>query len=240
MIRAVKSVPDSLNNFYLHGLQLEVAFDVEGKLIGPIGLGVVINFRLNWVRENSSTIADSVTDSPKTDFGKNMSVQLTQLIQNISYDLDSLVDSAAAENIDSAGYRLIQIKPYVAVSVGGDVGIATASTEWLMMLRFERRTNTFTNPSNFTLTNTDSIPVFVGDNGSNSSFIQAPRRQFARGLKRAMKIASFFARRAHEQSSSRWSLKEFSTFFEVTRGGSIGMMSVEGTPGIEITFGRTK
>ena len=236
MIRAVKSVPDSLHNFYLHGIQIELSFDAEGNLVAPISAGTSLGFRFNWVREKSTNHPDS-DDEPKTEFGKNMSRQLGALVQNISADMDSLVEGPTAENINSNGYQLMEIKPYIAIGQEGNIGIASVSSEWLAMLRFYRKEN----PSK-ELTKlappSENLPVFVGNTESGSIIIQANHWRFTRGLRRAMKIANFFAQRSNGLNSSKWQLKEFSPSFEVTKNGSIGLVSVEGTAGIEISFSK--
>jgi hypothetical protein len=219
LCQAMDSIPIG-PGWQVNGLQVQLTFDGSGNIV-PVGIGAALNIYLDW--QESGTAAPSST--------------ATSAIGNDLADLIHLVASALpraladSTELKSSGFVFNQFQLGLALNAQGQIGIAQAQAAIAAKVLFT--------PSSSPATSTTSVelPSFVHSIGPDGAVSSIETARFTSGMKRAIKMASYFAARAKEANTSLWKINQLETEFDATLGGDIQLTTIQGTGALLLDFG---
>ena len=239
----LSSVDSSNTGWKVDGLQLQFTVTAYGDVTPVAGVGGAFNLFFDWQKPEGD--APPMGATPQS---KKLNQFTTLIADEIS---NALVETPDVKDL---GLSLQAFQVGVALGADGDVGVAAASATIQGKIIFKK-----SEPTNIksTLVGQDDGAVnFIGarakpehlayakSNGipfqrfRNGIVYRIQRHKFRKGLKRALKMASYFGKKAIEADTDKWKLNEIEAELDISIGGEFTIATVNGTGQAVLTFGR--
>lgn len=240
MVVILSRNPGKQGRWALQSLDLALVFSASGEIPAGPGIKAALTIALHWDLTPSAEPARPRADL-ETEFGKNLEAKL----QRITSDLSGLLDLAITQvNQQNSAFALTDITLNLGFSKSGDVGIASVAGDLTGAFNYEV---TDRNAAAYAAVER-RIPILIatperkstGTNRAERKSVYAPAATFAKGLGKAFKVARFFANRAESVSGSAWEVKSIVTDFSVTRSAKVGLVTIDASSGVTLTFKRRK
>lgn len=233
----------------------------EGE-VGTVVVGGLVTFKMVWKIEARHHEQALKNFSTLRRVPKNISLEL--LLSGLASDLENV--TRETEAIEESGYELEKFYVEIGAKGEGEFGVVSGSIKSAGKIVFSRndddddgdeidrdfqnarhstelanlRSKIFDFPSASTLMLLSASPngvSLLSKNGDVKSE-RVDRAVFRRGLKRALRMGRFFARRAARVQSRDWKIKEIETEFELAVNGTVGVATVEGFAALSLEFER--
>ncbi|MGZ3805799.1 MAG: hypothetical protein ACXVB4_16395 [Pseudobdellovibrionaceae bacterium] len=238
----------SLQGWHVDSYELQLTFNAQGQITPLIGVGGVVNIFFDWQK---------LYGNPKTMNSAPSNPILFQSLQNLTQVVASLIPEAIQESEDlrSSGFDLNQFQVGVALGAGWTIGIAQAGAAICGKIIYNKNYQELK-----TLMAMDDVPsnredatinlvtaenhstIFTRSYGSVTSkgnpLIKIPRSKFKEGIKRAIKMGSYFSKRAKEADSKTWNVTNIEAEFDATIGGDLKIATVNGQGQMVLDFNR--
>jgi len=168
-------------------------------------------------------------------------------MNGLSQDIAAAV--ARNPSLEGSPYVLKQVKLSLGISQGGNIGIATEDASILGTVEFDKadapaEKQTATSGGNLRILSAqksqDSAALtYAAANGisHDADSFMISHEKLRDGLARAVLIGDYFGKRAKGAESATWKIIEISPEFDLSIGGAMGLKTITGTAGIELTFG---
>ncbi|MGZ3706191.1 MAG: hypothetical protein ACXWP1_09925 [Bdellovibrionota bacterium] len=228
------------NKFHASELRLEIDIDASGQITPVIAAGGSVALRFDWDFDDP---VPGVEARPATAFEKS----LASLVNGLSQDIAGAV--ARYPSLEGSPYELKQVKFSLGISESGDIAIATEDSAIIGTVEFERadelpEISPASPAGNVRILNAKKSQnpatlAFAAANGitHNADTFVIPHEKLRNGLARAVRIGAYFGKRAKAAESATWKIIEISPEFDLSIGGTLGLKTIAGTAGIELTFG---
>jgi len=216
----------------------------EGDVVPGIALGGLLEFELRW------KVPEKMKDEDNTqNLVSRRKPSLDVLLNNIVADLN-YAEQEAGSTFEQKGFELDGF--YIELGMKGedDFGIARGAAQALGKLVFERGDDDDLASASTAkpVEDYDTINVITEAPAPVSLTYQASanfqrteranRSLFRHGLKRAMKMGRFFAKRASLVGSKKWYIQEIEPEFELAVNGMVGLVNLEGSAALSLEFER--
>lgn len=241
LVKGIEAAPHR-GGWWPSRLRLDLGVDVSGKLTPVATIGGDVRVRLEWHRAMKKQSALVLLSS--SDALTRLEANMLRFVENLSADLETLVDSKKAEKLGN--YRAQQYRLGFGVTETLSIGAAKSVYSTYGHVYFTRANKpaTFADEKIVTPSEDDSYTLLDAQNPSATSAFAAPkrdeykinRRAFRRGLEHAMTIGRFISRSADKVSGRKWRIKEMKTGFDLTLTGSSKLAHITGVGASEITF----
>jgi hypothetical protein len=221
---AVVRVLDTVHSactWRVDGYQLMFSVSASGNVTPELNVGGMVSIIFDW----QATLASGAISffAPPAD-----TAGLGSLARSVAELLPQAVEGDA--EIRAAGFELQVFQVGVAITAGGNFGIAAAQTSVAGRIIFKRTSSRCSS-----LGEQVAALTFVGD-GSSASMVVAGR--FRKGMRRALKMGAFFARQAVAADKPHWKATEVELGLDVAANGNIGMSTLGGSALIRLGFER--
>lgn len=227
---ALLSATTSKGQWWISRFRLDVAVDASGNVSPAVTLGAEAKVRFEWHRLQEKKV-EAPAPSPRFAFtsGTGLGESLATFATNLADDLSEIADDEATS---VKGFRAYGYRVGLGITKKGNVGVAKASGALTGHLYFSRDVKKpVVRPK--PLAAGDSI--LLVDDAKEDRTRKVERRVFRKGLKKALRIGRFFARRA-SKNRGKWRIYELRTGFELSYGGKTGIAKVNGLAATEIAF----
>lgn len=250
MTRTLESIHFA-DGWSAEALRLEVTVDASGMVTPGISVGGTLYLRLDWLRpEADMEHAESKPQSvPASELGRNLSGFTQAMAQEIQ------AASEEAEDFHASGFELEEVRIGIGVTAGGEIGVAQTSASVMGSITFEKEGEEEKPEGGSSSPSADSIALigseadpekasYAARNGVEiESFwdgivYRVKRSNFRRGLVRAIGMGEFFARNASHVESERWKVSEIEAEFQMSVGGTLGVVTVDASGLVVLGFSR--
>ncbi|MGZ3789780.1 MAG: hypothetical protein ACXVLQ_14720 [Bacteriovorax sp.] len=242
-------------NWWVSALRFDLIVAASGKLVpAPLPLSTVggeVRIRFDWKRLMKKTPAKANFLSSDLDKAQESFVTL---VSSISQDLEQ----AMTDKLEKKGLQPYTMRIGLGFSAGGNVGIAKSSAQAVAQIYFSRdqQAPKVYPRNNFVAKFVDSYPLIEDINESHLKYAkdhqiaftvdsdsdqakaiyQVNRKQFQNGLKKAFKMASFFAKAGQKAESNKWKLYQMKTGLDLSLAGTTGVVTLTGSTTAELAF----
>ena len=208
--RFVKLVEKSdTNNWTPVKLRVDLSFGVSGDVFSVVKLGADFRIRLDFkIAKNINNKSSSNTEKEE---------KLIKLISNLSSDVDHVIEKS---DFDSS-FKVDKVAFAFGVSKKTIFGLVNSSASTAGVLYFKKTSNKSLKED----MNLDGDYDLTGDQKLFPSLTK--RSKFRKGLKKSVKISSFFAKRA-EKKNGNWKIGEIKVAFSVSYSGIFGLTGTSG------------
>ena len=205
-----------LPGWEVENYRLELNINASGQVTPVVGAGAAVNLRFDWDKAGDVDLVGN-SDSP-----------IVAFVQDLSREIQVAANEATP--LQNAGFRLNEFRIGVGISSSGTVGIAREQGSAEGSITFSRREN------NGKSAELASSPVNLIRSGDDFS---VERTKFRRGLRRAIKMGSYFARMSkNESANSKWEVSEIEAEFDFSAGGTLGLATTSGIGVAVLTFAK--
>ena len=241
----LSSVDSTNTRWKVDGFQLQFTVTAYGDVTPVVGVGGAFNLFFDWQKSEGDTTP--MEASPES---KKLNQFTKMLADEIS---NALVETPDVKDL---GLSLQAFQIGVALGANGDVGVAAASATIQGKIVFKKSETSNTKSAvvrqddgTVNLIGASVKPehlAFAKSNGisfqrfKNGIVYQIQRHKFRNGLKRALKMASYFGRKAIEADTDKWKLNEIEAELDVSIGGEFAISTINGTGQAVLTFGRAE
>ena len=205
-----------LPGWEVENYRLELNISASGLVTPVIGAGAAVNLRFDWEKPVQSEL------------GIRSETPMSGFVQALSQEIQAAANLATP--IKSAGFQLNEFRIGVGISSAGNLGIAQEQGNAVGSITFCRR---------------EAGTVQEGQNPATLNLIRAQndhpleRAKFRRGLSRAIKMGSYFARMSkNENPNSKWEISEIEAEFDLSAGGTLGLATTSGLGVAVLTFAK--
>ena len=249
--RILNSIP-GLSGWQIEGYQIRLFFTAEGDLTPTTSLGGTFALMFDW---EASAPKESSNVVPLSAREQQLQKNMGSFLQTVSVLIPEA--RAQASEIREAGFELGALELGVSFTVGGDIGIASSRATCEGRLLFKKKEDSTPTPIRANLNSSfpinDSIGVVSpGPTGPAVQTLSASSarsegddfayrietKTFRRGIRRAIKMGSFFARHAAQADTSVWKISEIELGFDASVSGDVKMVTVGGSGLIRLGFER--
>jgi hypothetical protein len=256
MARLMNRLP-SRRDWHVQRYELKLAFSAEGQVSATMGVGGSLTVYFKWEEEvKNSLIFDS---EPLIGFDEVLYGNLVAFTRTMA----SLIPEALqdAREILRAGFELEEFLVGVGVSVGGDIGVASVEGSVDGRLVFVRGEHSFLEGgvdteskqdigNNFVTMVTSQVPsqthiAYAKQVGTSAESLtnggmiyRIARSRFRAGMKEALTMGSYFVDEGRKEDTASWKLSEIETEFQVSIGGDVSVVTVDGHGNFALTFKR--
>lgn len=239
IVRVLEAAPPMNPNWEVSRFALILSVDASGMVSPAVSVGGELLIRLDWDRPRT----------PPAFQQKILATQLTEQERNfirVVHTLGAQMSTAQYELHELEGHGVNLEHFHVGISIGasGNIGLVSLGGTVDGMLYYshpgEIETIQLQSMRTDFLDANSEIPLIQSKNSdthtkNEDTFLIQPEA-FQKGLKRAMKMGSYFARMGMASQSSEWILDEIETEFEVALSGSIGVVTVESEAHLAFEF----
>jgi hypothetical protein len=210
--------------WYVDGYQLNVNFSASGQVTPLIGVGGSVNLYFDWSRTT-----DPTTQPTTTTYSAQTTNQLNSFVQLMSAAIPEAVQDSA--DIEKSGFHLDMVQVGLGITAGGDVGVAQATGGDIGRILFKRDLHVNQSPNASVSpapANDQELNLVSTDVSKGETVVKVNTRKFSNGLKKAIKMATYFADRAHKNSNSKYKLNQIEAEFDTSLSGSLKLATVNG------------
>ncbi len=235
--------------WHVDSFQLQLTIGASGQVTPAIGVGGVLNIFFDWQKQDDAAPVPAAPPAP------GLAQNLPAFVRVFQSSLASL--PADRLFLRDAGFVMNQFQLGVAVGVGGDIGVARvaavangkiifkADASQLSAAAFEPR---FENAAFVSLVSkgmaeepvafaaANGIPAETRLNGSVSYKMGADG--MSRGLEKALRMASYFARQARRADTRNWKVNLIEAEFDASVTGDLKIATVGGQGQFLLDFNR--
>lgn len=212
----------------LGGLRLDLNIGANGRVWFFSKVGAVVRIRINWKRTKVTAHGKAVAP---------VNGNTNRFVSKVLYDLDKIYSGGSI-----AGFKVKVVNIGVGVTQKGSVlGLfGSASAGFIGHLRFEpvKKSLPDTTPMTDSSLPTEDIE-YVGneESGKGMNFLFIPRNKWRDGLRKSLRLATFFASSA-SRFNGKWQITDMKTEFELTKSGFLGLASTSANSIIALELGK--
>lgn len=255
--QAISQTPTDLP-WWVPRYRLDVNFDGSGKVGGIGKVGGEVRFRFEWhriMKSKPKTRASAELASYQNPFERKVSRGVQDFIVATAADLNETFDT-----IEAHGFKAYTFRVGIGISAKGNIGVVKGSAGLVGQVYFQRavpRPVVHPRPPRQLALSTQAWNVIEKAppqahlsyaNAHHIAYESSPhdgfeevvykvdRNKFRKGLKRAAKIANFFAKRAVNASIGSWKIYEMRTAFDSSIGGELDLVTLTGSATTQVAF----
>lgn len=239
IVRILEATPPMNSDWEVSRFALILAVDASGMVSPAVSVGGELLIRLDWDRPKiPPAFHQKFLTTPLTEQERNF-VQVVHTLGNQMSTAQHQLDE-----LEGHGVNLEHFHVGVSIGASGNIGLVSLGGIVDGMLYYshpgEIETIQLQSVRSNTLDLNSDIPMIRAQNSEaplkkEDTFLIRPEA-FQKGLKRALKMGSYFARMGVASNSSEWILDEIETEFEVALSGSIGLVTVESEAHLAFEF----
>lgn len=229
----------------LTAIQANIGIETSGNInIITIGGGIELTFEWSFNQEvNSDVILTNTQNTNENELQKN--------IENLIKILGEEV-ALSSNNFQKLGnFKTDYIQIGLALGIEGEVGVASAGASVGMSLIFTP-INSTNNKINMSVNDEEMINIIGRDSNKilsdrrNTKLQKVARKKLRKALEKSFRISRFFVKRADKRidrlekkgKRPKYGLSAITQSFEISLSGGIGIVTVSGTPSLEMEFSR--
>jgi hypothetical protein len=209
--------------WYVDGYQLDVNFSASGQVTPLIGVGGSVNLYFDWSRTTDTTPKVASSDYPA-----ETTTQLNGFVQLMSAAIPEAIQDSS--EIEKAGFKLDMVQVGLGITAGGDVGVVQATGGDIGRILFKRDLTVNQTPSGLASPApvAEQLNIVSTDKTDGETVVRVDSRKFKNGLKKAIKMASYFAQRANKKTNSKYKLNQIEAEFDTSLSGDLKLATVNG------------
>jgi|GEM_PF-5691118 len=235
IVRVLEANPPIPSGWEVSRFALILSIDASGMVSPAVSVGSELLVRFDWDRPREIT---QKKPYPATFDLSDQDQNFLKVIRALGAQMGSTEQEL--NELQGQGINLEHFHVGLAVSASGTIGLVSLGGSVDGMLYYSRPGQIETiqlqsTHSDYFALNTN-IPVIPSQLQKETDVLLIQPDSFRKGIKRAIKMGSYFARMGIASNSSDWSLDEIETEFEVALSGSIGVVTVESEPHLALEF----
>jgi hypothetical protein len=135
-----------------------------------------------------------------------------------------------SSEIEKAGFKLDMVQVGLGITAGGDVGVVQATGGDIGRILFKRDLTVNQTPSGLASPApvAEQLNIVSTDKTDGETVVRVDSRKFKNGLKKAIKMASYFAQRANKKTNSKYKLNQIEAEFDTSLSGDLKLATVNG------------
>lgn len=222
-------------------LRLDFAVDVSGTLSPALSAGGGIRMSFQWCPPKARPRRPPVDDDEAR--------RLSRFLRALA----GAVESVPLDDLAPTGFALTTVTFGLGISASGAFGVASASGSVTGLVSLSRAVPSVSGGVRRAPA-MDVVPLVGGASAEalacarshaipfrasrGDAVFEIPADRFRRGLAKAVRIASVFARRAAKAKQARWELHWLGAGFSLSVSGGVGLVTVGGSASIDLTLER--
>jgi hypothetical protein len=233
--------------WWVSRFRLDLMVDGSGKVTPAVKAGAEVRFRFEWhrIRKHLSHAALPVTNEQKA-----LSKNLENFVLAMSHDLES-----SFGDLKKKGFEAHTMRLGIGVSAKGNIGVVKGAAGLVGQIYFTRNVDRpvvrriesvsdepihvierHPSPEHLKFAEGQAIPFARMEDAMDEVVYKVDRANFRRGLKKAAKIADFFADRAAQAKSGSWKIYELRTAFDSSVSGDFELVTIGGNVTAQVAF----
>jgi hypothetical protein len=227
------------SGWHVDGLQLQLSVNALGHVTPVLSPGETVIVFLDWQKSADETpnASDVATNTPAAPANSTLALNVAQFSQLIAAEIPEVLSESL--ELQKSGFVLDQLQVGIALTAGEKIGVAQTQAQAQGKLNFHRDKH----PNGQHVENLGQ-PAMLSDGQLNliapAAEIRAiSRAKFRRGLKRALRMATYFADKAAATDTSDWRVTQLEAEFDLSFGGELQLATISGTGQFVLDFDRT-
>ncbi len=231
--------------WFIDTLRYDLSFDAEGNILPFMSLKGEVKLRLEFF-----SIKTNHSYSNKTNFLGPTAKFARLLLKDARYALSS----QTLKSIEKMGYEFKVLRIGIGMGISGDITVASLGAESMAQIYLKK---TQTNKNQITDIADEPLPYLAQSNELRENFARKnnikfddlnekglsskkvyyiTRKKFRKGLMKALRVGKFFTNLAKEQSTKRWHLGLIENEFELSIGGTLSLVKINGVGIVRFVF----
>jgi len=226
-IEAMEASPGFNPNWFVKMLRLDLFISAEGALTPAVVGGAEIGVRVFWTRTVKKT--QPLANKMNLALSKN---RFADAISNILVSLDSVnIDEHTKEAVKQ-GFVLDTIRLGLGVNATGQVVVGKGTGSAMMNVMLAKKPT----PPAAKMNNLVAMDVQVED--ENGQVLNISKEKFSKGLIKSFKMSEKIISKAARKQNRKFEPFLIWNIFTFTRGGSIGLVKVNGVGQVHLFFNK--